>query len=109
MQPGRATALEAGEACTGWAAWARTAMIKTRVRDPAPGSAASRRAGEPGKMGVMDIRPARMQDAPEIAVVHVRSWQDAYRGLLPQAYLDGLLLRSADRPVGTVLVRGRLV
>jgi hypothetical protein len=40
-------------------------------------------------MGVMDIRPARMQDAPEIAVVHVRSWQDAYRGLLPQAYLDG--------------------
>ena len=41
-------------------------------------------------MGVMDIRPARMQDAPEIAVVHVRSWQAAYRGLLPQAYLDGL-------------------
>jgi ribosomal protein S18 acetylase RimI-like enzyme len=46
--------------------------------------------GEPGKMGVMEIRPARMQDAPEIAVVHVRSWQAAYRGLLPQAYLDGL-------------------
>ena len=41
-------------------------------------------------MGVMDIRPARMQDVPEIAVVHVRSWQAAYRGLLPRAYLDGL-------------------
>ena len=41
-------------------------------------------------MGVMDIRPAQMQDVPEIAVVHVRSWQAAYRGLLPQAYLDGL-------------------
>jgi ribosomal protein S18 acetylase RimI-like enzyme len=41
-------------------------------------------------MGAMDIRPARMQDAPEIAAVHVRSWQAAYRGLLPQACLDGL-------------------
>jgi ribosomal protein S18 acetylase RimI-like enzyme len=41
-------------------------------------------------MGVMGIRPARMEDVPEIAVVHVRSWQAAYRGLLPQAYLDGL-------------------
>ena len=41
-------------------------------------------------MGVMDIRAARMEDVPEIAVVHVRSWQAAYQGLLPQAYLDGL-------------------
>jgi ribosomal protein S18 acetylase RimI-like enzyme len=41
-------------------------------------------------MGVVDIRPARMEDVPQIAVVHVRSWQAAYRGLLPQAYLDGL-------------------
>ena len=31
-----------------------------------------------------------MQDVPEIAGVHVQSWQAAYRGLLPQAYLDGL-------------------
>jgi ribosomal protein S18 acetylase RimI-like enzyme len=38
----------------------------------------------------MDIRAARMEDVPEIAVVHVRSWQAAYRGLLPQEYLDGL-------------------
>jgi ribosomal protein S18 acetylase RimI-like enzyme len=41
-------------------------------------------------MGVVDIRPARTEDVPQIAVVHVRSWQAAYRGLLPQAYLDGL-------------------
>ena len=41
-------------------------------------------------MGVMDIRPAGTEDVPEIAVVHVRSWQAAYRGLLPQAFLDGL-------------------
>ena len=36
------------------------------------------------------IRTARVTDASQIAVVHVRSWQGAYRGLLPQAYLDGL-------------------
>jgi hypothetical protein len=41
-------------------------------------------------MTVMDIRAARMEDVPQIAAVHVRSWQAAYRGLLPQAYLDGL-------------------
>ena len=41
-------------------------------------------------MRVMDIRPTRMEDIPEIAGVHVRSWQAAYRGLLPQGYLDGL-------------------
>jgi GNAT superfamily N-acetyltransferase len=41
-------------------------------------------------MGGVDIRAARMQDVPQIAVVHVRSWQAAYRGLLPQAYLDAL-------------------
>jgi len=36
------------------------------------------------------IRVARIADVPQIAVVHVRAWQGAYRGLLPQAYLDGL-------------------
>jgi ribosomal protein S18 acetylase RimI-like enzyme len=36
------------------------------------------------------IRAARVEDAAQIAVVHVRSWQSAYRGLLPQAYLDEL-------------------
>ena len=36
------------------------------------------------------IRAARVADAAQIAVVHVRSWQGAYRGLLPQAYLDRL-------------------
>jgi ribosomal protein S18 acetylase RimI-like enzyme len=36
------------------------------------------------------IRAARGTDAAQIAVVHVQSWQGAYRGLLPQPYLDGL-------------------
>ncbi|MGP8035263.1 MAG: N-acetyltransferase family protein [Steroidobacteraceae bacterium] len=38
----------------------------------------------------MLIRPAQPQDAIEVARVHVRSWQAAYRGLLPGDYLDGL-------------------
>jgi GNAT superfamily N-acetyltransferase len=36
------------------------------------------------------VRPATVADADEIAAVHVRSWQAAYRGLMPQEYLDGL-------------------
>ena len=66
-------------------------------------------------MGVMDIRPARIQDVPQIAAVHVRSWQAAYRGLLPQAYLDGLdpgqrigrwerSVSATDRSYGETLV-----
>ncbi len=43
-----------------------------------------------GTIGKMEIRPAQVGDAPGIAVVHVRSWQEAYRGLLPQGFLDGL-------------------
>jgi len=36
------------------------------------------------------IRTARPEDALAVARVHVRSWQAAYRGLIPQAYLDSL-------------------
>jgi GNAT superfamily N-acetyltransferase len=43
----------------------------------------------------MLIRPARPEDALDVANVHVRSWQAGYRGLLPDAYLDAL--RAEDR------------
>jgi|SRR5271165_251091 len=36
------------------------------------------------------IRPATIDDAARIATTHVRSWQDAYRGLIPREYLDRL-------------------
>ena len=65
-------------------------MITARCRISCLARVAWRHAGAPEKMGVMEIRAARMQDVPQIAVVHVRSWQAAYRGLLPQAYLDAL-------------------
>ena len=44
---------------------------------------------------MLTVRAARPADALEVAGVHVRSWQGAYRGLLPDRYLDEL--RPADR------------
>jgi ribosomal protein S18 acetylase RimI-like enzyme len=36
------------------------------------------------------IRPATLADTEGIGLAHVRSWQSAYRGKMPQDYLDGL-------------------
>jgi RimJ/RimL family protein N-acetyltransferase len=38
----------------------------------------------------VDVRPAQPDDADAIGEVHVRAWQAAYRGVMPDAYLDGL-------------------
>lgn len=38
----------------------------------------------------MSIRAAQTHDAAEIARLHVRTWQAAYRGQLPDAYLQSL-------------------
>jgi GNAT superfamily N-acetyltransferase len=43
----------------------------------------------------MLLRPAEPTDAMAVARVHVRSWQAAYRGLMPDDYLDQL--RPEDR------------
>jgi GNAT superfamily N-acetyltransferase len=43
----------------------------------------------------MLLRPAKPDDAIAVARVHVRSWQVAYRTLLPDDYLDQL--RPEDR------------
>lgn len=37
-----------------------------------------------------EVRPAVPEDAYDVAQVHVRSWQSAYRGLIAQEYLDSL-------------------
>ena len=44
---------------------------------------------------VMLLRPAEPDDAIAVARVHVRSWQAAYRTLLPDDYLDQV--RPEDR------------
>ena len=41
-------------------------------------------------MEAVRVRAARTADAAQIALVHVRSWQSAYRGLGPEGYLDSL-------------------
>ena len=43
----------------------------------------------------MLLRGATPDDATEVASVHVRTWQVAYRGLMPDEYLDAL--RPEDR------------
>jgi ribosomal protein S18 acetylase RimI-like enzyme len=44
------------------------------------------------------VRLAVPQDAAAIAAVHVATWRDAYRGLLPDDYLAGLVVEEwADR------------
>ncbi len=43
------------------------------------------------------IRAAKTGDAPEIANVHLNSWREAYKGLLPQKFLDQLPLTFKRR------------
>ena len=38
----------------------------------------------------MTIRNMRRSDEAEVGSLYVRSWQEGYKGLLPQDYLDGL-------------------
>jgi hypothetical protein len=53
-----------------------------------------RRAGSADSARLV-LRAARPADAPLVADVHVRAWQVAYRGLLPEEYLDRI--RPEDR------------
>ncbi|WP_156759003.1 hypothetical protein [Microbacterium karelineae] len=38
----------------------------------------------------LEVGPAVPDDAATIADVHVRTWRHAYRGLMPQEFLDGI-------------------
>ena len=79
-------------------------------------------------MNAFTFRKATRADADAVASLHTESWRDAYRGILPDAYLDGpiaderaklwrsrfsspggdrryvLLAMSQGRPVGFVCV-----
>ena len=44
----------------------------------------------------MIIRRAVAEDSHGIALVHVSSWQHAYRGIAPQAYLDELSVANRE-------------
>ena len=54
------------------------------------------------------IRPARVQDIRQMARVHVRCWQETYRGLMPDAVLDDPGFPAARERMWTdVLTSGR--
>jgi GNAT superfamily N-acetyltransferase len=38
----------------------------------------------------VELREARIGDEPAVADLHVRAWQEAYRGLIPDEFLDEL-------------------
>lgn len=42
----------------------------------------------------LTLRPATLADAALIASIHSTSWQATYRGLLPDAFLDGEVVRE---------------
>jgi ribosomal protein S18 acetylase RimI-like enzyme len=44
----------------------------------------------------MKIRPARVNDAPALARVHVDSWCAAYRGLVPDSFLQRFTYQSRE-------------
>ena len=50
------------------------------------------------------VRPATVTDATAMGRLHVRAWQAAYRGHMPDDYLDGL--RAEDRAAGWERVLG---
>ena len=45
----------------------------------------------------MRIKAATAADLSSIAALHIRSWQNAYAGILPDAFLDGPLERELTR------------
>ena len=54
---------------------------------------------------MVTVRPARVADAPAMGRLHVRAWQAAYRGHMPDEYLDGL--RATERAAGWERSLGR--
>jgi GNAT superfamily N-acetyltransferase len=46
--------------------------------------------------GAWNIRHAAMQDARAIAEVHIESYKSAYRGIFPEALLNGLSLETRE-------------
>jgi len=45
----------------------------------------------------VEIRNCEFNDIPDIAHIHVLSWKDTYRGLVPQDYLDGLSIEAREK------------
>jgi ribosomal protein S18 acetylase RimI-like enzyme len=53
------------------------------------------------------VRPAELNDAAEIARVHVATWRSAYRGLLPDEFLASLSEEHYSERWGRVIGEGQ--
>lgn len=51
------------------------------------------------------IRPAVVNDAPAIALVHVESWRTTYKGIFPKSLLDGLSVPDRTRSWNEILAK----
>ena len=54
----------------------------------------------------MNIRPAIATDARPVATVHIHTWQSAYRGIVPDAYLESMSIDARERIWAGVIERG---
>lgn len=54
------------------------------------------------------IRPARLEDAAEIARIHVETWRAAYAGIMPADFLAGLSVEARQRQWTFALERSAL-
>jgi GNAT superfamily N-acetyltransferase len=43
------------------------------------------------------IKAAKFEDLPDIARIHVKSWQETYAGQVPQDYLDGMDIKARQK------------
>ncbi len=57
-------------------------------------------------MSGISIRPATAGDAPAIARVRIDSWRSTYRGMIPDAYLDGMQVEASTALWDRVLTAG---
>lgn len=57
-------------------------------------------------MSGVSIRRASAGDAPAIARVRVDSWRSTYRGMIPDAYLDGMQVEASTALWDRVLTAG---
>jgi hypothetical protein len=53
----------------------------------------------------VEVRRARVGDERAIADVHVRTWQAAYRGQVPDAFLDGLSIERRTQAWSQIIAQ----
>ena len=57
-------------------------------------------------MSAIALRRAMAGDAPAIARVRIESWRTTYRGMIPDAYLDGMQMDASTAIWERVLSAG---